>query len=90
MTEPILQSALSTAIGVSLLSFVHSYIVRTFVNTVFFVVGLGILHGLIFLPVLLDTIVPQSEYMVAYEPRNHEEESESKETQHHYEDLYGL
>ena len=83
MTEPILQSALSTAIGVSLLSFVHSYIVRTFVNTVFFVVGLGILHGLIFLPVLLDTIVPDSEYMVAYEPHQDEEES-------HYEDPYGL
>ncbi|EGT33647.1 CBN-PTR-9 protein [Caenorhabditis brenneri] len=87
MTEPILQSALSTAIGVSLLSFVHSYIVRTFVNTVFFVVGLGILHGLIFLPVLLDTIVPESEYMVAYEP-HHEEEEEGNHN--HYEDLYGL
>ncbi|PIC39153.1 hypothetical protein B9Z55_010929 [Caenorhabditis nigoni] len=84
MTEPILQSALSTAIGVSLLSFVHSYIVRTFVNTVFFVVGLGILHGLIFLPVLLDTIVPHSEYMDAYEPHSDEEEN------NHYEDLYGL
>ncbi|CAP27052.1 Protein CBR-PTR-9 [Caenorhabditis briggsae] len=84
MTEPILQSALSTAIGVSLLSFVHSYIVRTFVNTVFFVVGLGILHGLIFLPVLLDTIVPHSEYMIAYEPHQEEEEN------NHYEDLYGL
>uniref|UniRef100_A0A8R1DYG3 SSD domain-containing protein n=1 Tax=Caenorhabditis japonica TaxID=281687 RepID=A0A8R1DYG3_CAEJA len=81
MTEPILQSALSTAIGVSLLSFVHSYIVRTFVNTVFFVVGLGILHGLIFLPVLLDTIVPISEYMVAYE-RHQENERDQ--------DVYGF
>uniref|UniRef100_A0A1I7UQV0 SSD domain-containing protein n=1 Tax=Caenorhabditis tropicalis TaxID=1561998 RepID=A0A1I7UQV0_9PELO len=85
MTEPILQSALSTAIGVSLLSFVHSYIVRTFVNTVFFVVGLGILHGLIFLPVLLDSIVPESEYMIAYEPHHEEDDNNN-----HYEDLYGL
>ncbi|CAI2348465.1 unnamed protein product [Caenorhabditis sp. 36 PRJEB53466] len=88
MTEPILQSALSTAIGVSLLSFVQSYIVRTFVNTVFFVVGLGILHGLVFLPVLLDTIVPDSEYMVAYEPAH--ERADESDKENHYEDLYGL
>ncbi|CAB3402894.1 unnamed protein product [Caenorhabditis bovis] len=86
MTEPILQSALSTAIGVSLLSFVNSYIVRTFVNTVFFVVGLGILHGLIFLPVLLDTIVPDSEFMEPYET-NHDNHMEEGPI---YEYPYGL
>ncbi|CAI5444554.1 unnamed protein product [Caenorhabditis angaria] len=78
MTEPILQSALSTAIGVSLLAFVDSYIVRTFVNTVFFVVGLGILHGLVFLPVLLDSVVPESEYMIAYECEESEEDQENQ------------
>lgn len=57
MTEPILQSALSTVVGVSLLAFVPSYIVRTFVWTVFAVVGIGLLHGLLFVPVLLELMV---------------------------------
>ncbi|VDP17531.1 unnamed protein product [Heligmosomoides polygyrus] len=57
MTEPIIQAALSTVVGVSLLSFVPSYIVHTFVLTVFAVVGIGVLHGLLFVPVLLALMV---------------------------------
>ncbi|PAV83810.1 hypothetical protein WR25_02312 [Diploscapter pachys] len=64
--SPILQSALSTAVGVLPLIFVPSYIVRTFVYTVLFVVAIGLLHGILFLPVLLDTVVPKSEYLEAY------------------------
>ncbi|WKX99348.1 hypothetical protein Q1695_014325 [Nippostrongylus brasiliensis] len=66
MTEPILQAALSTVVGVSLLSFVPSYIVRTFVLTVFAVVGIGVLHGLLFVPVLLTLTVPDTEYLEPY------------------------
>ncbi|CAI4231403.1 unnamed protein product [Auanema sp. JU1783] len=66
MTDPILQSAISTIVGVSLLTLVPSYIIRTFVYTVFFVVFIGILHGLLFLPVLLSTVVPNSEYLEPY------------------------
>ncbi|KAL6726637.1 hypothetical protein Aduo_008589 [Ancylostoma duodenale] len=66
MTEPILQSALSTVVGVSLLAFVPSYIVRTFVWTVFAVVSIGLLHGLLFVPVLLELMVPATEYMQPY------------------------
>ncbi|KHJ89582.1 hypothetical protein OESDEN_10590 [Oesophagostomum dentatum] len=66
MTEPILQSALSTAVGVLLLAFVPSYIVRTFVWTIFAVVGIGVLHGLLFVPVLLELMVPETEYMEPY------------------------
>nr|CDJ85296.1 Patched domain containing protein [Haemonchus contortus] len=57
MTEPILQAAMSTVVGVSLLALVPSYIVRTFVMTVFAVVGIGVLHGLLFVPVLLSVMV---------------------------------
>ncbi|VDO24427.1 unnamed protein product [Haemonchus placei] len=56
MTEPILQAAMSTVVGVSLLALVPSYIVRTFVMTVFAVVGIGVLHGLLFVPVLLSVM----------------------------------
>ncbi|EYB83508.1 hypothetical protein Y032_0334g2843 [Ancylostoma ceylanicum] len=71
MTEPILQSALSTVVGVSLLAFVPSYIVRTFVWTVFAVVGIGLLHGLLFVPVLLELMVPPTEYMQPYNAGTH-------------------
>ncbi|KAK6044564.1 hypothetical protein COOONC_17930, partial [Cooperia oncophora] len=57
MTEPILQAALSTVVGVALLALVPSYIVRTFVMTVFAVVVIGVLHGLLFVPVLLAVMV---------------------------------
>lgn len=66
MTEPIIQAALSTVVGVSLLSFVPSYIVHTFVLTVFAVVGIGVLHGLLFVPVLLALMVPDTEYLEPY------------------------
>lgn len=57
MTEPIAQAAFSTIVGVAPLALVPAYIIRTFVLTVFFVVIIGILHGLLFLPALLHTIV---------------------------------
>ncbi|KAK5984912.1 Patched protein 9, partial [Trichostrongylus colubriformis] len=71
MTEPILQAALSTVVGVSLLALVPSYIVRTFVMTVFAVVAIGVLHGLIFVPVLLAAIVPDTEYLEQYSRKMH-------------------
>ncbi|KAK6742194.1 hypothetical protein RB195_009828 [Necator americanus] len=72
MAEPILQSALSTIVGVSLLAFVPSYIVRTFVWTIFAVVGIGVFHGLLFVPVLLELMVPETEYMQPYNSLKHE------------------
>ncbi|CAJ0596985.1 unnamed protein product [Cylicocyclus nassatus] len=50
---PILQSATSTILGVSFLASAESYVFRSFLKTIFLVILLGVLHGLVVLPVLL-------------------------------------
>ncbi|XP_008275922.1 patched domain-containing protein 3 [Stegastes partitus] len=50
---PILQGALSTVVGVVVLSASGSYIFRTFFKIVFLVIVFGLLHGLVFIPVFL-------------------------------------
>ncbi|XP_028987759.1 patched domain-containing protein 3 [Betta splendens] len=50
---PILQGALSTVLGVVVLSMSGSYIFRTFFKIVFLVTMFGLLHGLVFIPVFL-------------------------------------
>ena len=50
---PILQGALSTILGVMVLSTSGSYIFRTFFKIVFLVIIFGLLHGLLFIPVFL-------------------------------------
>ncbi|CAJ0942352.1 unnamed protein product, partial [Mesorhabditis belari] len=66
---PIWQAALSTVAGVLMLIAVPSYIVRTFVYTTVFVVLIGVAHGLVFLPALLDSVVPLSEFLEPYQPK---------------------
>lgn len=51
--HPILQGALSTILGVVVLSMSGSYIFRTFFKIVFLVMTFGLLHGLVFVPVFL-------------------------------------
>ncbi|XP_018531672.1 patched domain-containing protein 3 [Lates calcarifer] len=50
---PILQGALSTILGVVVLSVSGSYIFRTFFKVMFLVITFGLLHGLVFIPVFL-------------------------------------
>ncbi|XP_051554931.1 patched domain-containing protein 3-like [Myxocyprinus asiaticus] len=50
---PILQGALSTIVGVVVLSASTSYIFRTLFTIVFLVITFGLLHGIAFLPVFL-------------------------------------
>ncbi|XP_038587492.1 patched domain-containing protein 3-like [Micropterus salmoides] len=50
---PILQGALSTILGVSVLATSEFYTFRTFFKIFFLVVFIGMLHGLIFVPVIL-------------------------------------
>ena len=50
---PVLQSAVSTIIGVCVLSTAKAYIFRTFFKIMFLVMVFGAAHGLIFIPVFL-------------------------------------
>ncbi len=50
---PILQGALSTILGVSVLATCEFHTFRTFFKIFFLVVFIGMLHGLIFIPVIL-------------------------------------
>ncbi|XP_044280949.1 patched domain-containing protein 3 [Varanus komodoensis] len=50
---PVLQGALSTLLGVAMLSSATSYIFRTFFKIMFLVILFGAVHGLIFIPVFL-------------------------------------
>uniref|UniRef100_UPI0037E9C71B patched domain-containing protein 3-like n=1 Tax=Semicossyphus pulcher TaxID=241346 RepID=UPI0037E9C71B len=50
---PILQGALSTILGVVVLSMSGSYIFRAFFKIVLLVITFGLLHGLVFIPVFL-------------------------------------
>ena len=50
---PIFNGALSSFIGIIMLSFSRSYIFRSFFKVMFLILVLGVLHSLIFLPVLL-------------------------------------
>ncbi|KAM3605106.1 uncharacterized protein V6R79_020865 [Siganus canaliculatus] len=51
--HPILQGALSTILGVVVLSMSGCYIFRTFFKIVFLVITFGVLHGLAFIPMFL-------------------------------------
>ncbi|XP_066270101.1 patched domain-containing protein 3-like [Branchiostoma lanceolatum] len=53
---PILQGSISTVLGVAALSTAPSYGFRTFFKTVFLVVVFGLLHGIVFLPVMLSCL----------------------------------
>uniref|UniRef100_A0A8C0WA01 Patched domain-containing protein 3 n=1 Tax=Castor canadensis TaxID=51338 RepID=A0A8C0WA01_CASCN len=50
---PVLQSAISTIIGVFALSVAKAYIFRTFFKIMFLVMLFGAIHGLVFIPIFL-------------------------------------
>uniref|UniRef100_UPI00398F5DDB patched domain-containing protein 3-like n=1 Tax=Pristiophorus japonicus TaxID=55135 RepID=UPI00398F5DDB len=50
---PIIQGALSTILGVAVLSVAESYIFRTFFKIMFLVIFFGAVHGIVFMPVFL-------------------------------------
>uniref|UniRef100_A0A915ES32 Uncharacterized protein n=1 Tax=Ditylenchus dipsaci TaxID=166011 RepID=A0A915ES32_9BILA len=50
---PLTQGAVSTILAVAVLADVPAYMIVTFFKTVFLAISLGLLHGLVFLPVVL-------------------------------------
>lgn len=55
---PTVQSAFSTILGTVPLAFANSYVFQTFFKTLFLVIGIGFLHGIFVLPVVLSLIGP--------------------------------
>uniref|UniRef100_A0A158P7Z2 SSD domain-containing protein n=1 Tax=Angiostrongylus cantonensis TaxID=6313 RepID=A0A158P7Z2_ANGCA len=53
---PMIQAGCSTILCISPLLLVDSYMVYVFVKTVYLVIVLGLLHGIVFLPALLLTV----------------------------------
>ncbi len=51
---------MSTILGIAVLVTVDAYIVLIFFKTVFLVIAFSMIHGLVFLPILLTFIMPQS------------------------------
>ncbi|KAK6753562.1 hypothetical protein RB195_012884 [Necator americanus] len=56
---PVFLGASSTILGIMVLTLVDAYIVEIFFKTVFLVISFSMLHGLLFLPVLLMIIIPE-------------------------------
>ncbi|VDK43141.1 unnamed protein product [Anisakis simplex] len=50
---PIFQGATSTIVGISILYTVDAYIIQTFFKTIWLTMVIGLLHGLLFIPVTL-------------------------------------
>ncbi|XP_078674233.1 patched domain-containing protein 3-like [Branchiostoma floridae x Branchiostoma belcheri] len=53
---PMLQSSLSTILGMLVLAFFPAYIFQALFKTIFLVMVLGVAHGLVILPILLTTL----------------------------------
>jgi predicted RND superfamily exporter protein len=56
---PIIQGAISTILGTVPLAFSDTYIFRAFFKTLFLVISLGFLHGMVILPVFMSVIGPR-------------------------------
>ncbi|CAD6186807.1 unnamed protein product [Caenorhabditis auriculariae] len=62
---PMIQAGVSTMLCMSPLLINDSYMVGVFVKTIFLVISLGLLHGIIFLPALLLTVGREAQKKVA-------------------------
>lgn len=54
---PVVQGACSTIMAVAVLADVPAYMIVTFFKTVFLAISIGLLHGLVFLPLMLSIFV---------------------------------
>uniref|UniRef100_A0A915IJV5 Patched family protein n=1 Tax=Romanomermis culicivorax TaxID=13658 RepID=A0A915IJV5_ROMCU len=53
---PILQGGIGTIIGIAPLAFMKTYTTRTFFKTIILVVLAGLLHGLLFMPIIMSSL----------------------------------
>uniref|UniRef100_A0A0N4ZS53 SSD domain-containing protein n=1 Tax=Parastrongyloides trichosuri TaxID=131310 RepID=A0A0N4ZS53_PARTI len=60
---PILQSSLAVLLGISLLATVKSYVVETCFKCIFLVITFGLLHALLYLPLMLMNIKNAKNYV---------------------------
>uniref|UniRef100_A0A183BPQ6 SSD domain-containing protein n=1 Tax=Globodera pallida TaxID=36090 RepID=A0A183BPQ6_GLOPA len=60
---PMVHGSMSTILGVLVLAFIDSYMVRVFFKTVFLVLVIGVFHALVLLPILLNVTVPFGEML---------------------------
>lgn len=67
---PLTQGAVSTILAVIVLANVPAYMIVTFFKTVFLAITIGLLHGLIFLPVTLSLFVRGSCISGTPEPKD--------------------
>ncbi|XP_019626086.1 PREDICTED: patched domain-containing protein 3-like [Branchiostoma belcheri] len=64
---PIVQSAVSTILGILALAFSTSYIFRTFFKTMLLVMLFGAMHGIVVLPVVLTFLGPKKSLGIRFE-----------------------
>ncbi|KAI6185612.1 SSD domain-containing protein [Aphelenchoides besseyi] len=61
---PVFLGAFSTVIGIMILTLIDAYIIQIFFKTVFLVISFSLLHGIVFLPILLTVVIPQTKSSV--------------------------
>uniref|UniRef100_A0A1I8BMT8 SSD domain-containing protein n=1 Tax=Meloidogyne hapla TaxID=6305 RepID=A0A1I8BMT8_MELHA len=62
---PMVHGSMSTILGVLVLAFIDSYMVRVFFKTIFLVLIIGVFHALVILPILLHDTVPYGEQLAS-------------------------
>ncbi|KHJ48436.1 patched family protein [Trichuris suis] len=60
---PIVQGGLSTVLGVIVLADVKSYMFVAFCKTVLLIIGIGVIHGIVFLPVFISLTIHEKEIL---------------------------
>lgn len=68
------QGAFSTVVGILVLTLVDAHIILIFFKTVFLVITFSLLHGIVFLPILLTVAMPKEKDGGGQGPQGGEEE----------------
>uniref|UniRef100_A0AC34G602 Uncharacterized protein n=1 Tax=Panagrolaimus sp. ES5 TaxID=591445 RepID=A0AC34G602_9BILA len=73
---PVFLGAFTTLIGITVLTFVDAYIIQIFFKTIFLVIGFSLIHGMVFLPVLLTIMLPNAHIRKEKHPPRNEKAEE--------------